>query len=134
MVEQTVTFRGDVYVWTQCGTCAVWYTVPLLVYEKHRELGGFHFCPVLGHQWGWRTGTQQREQDRLKQDAARMADEIAAEKARADAAEKKYLQARRRATAGVCPCCNRTFENVQRHMLSKHKNVPPLAQRGADSK
>lgn len=22
---------------------------------------------------------------------------------------------------GVCPCCNRTFSDLQRHMASKHK-------------
>ena len=26
----------------------------------------------------------------------------------------------RRAKAGVCPCCNRSFENLRRHMQSQH--------------
>jgi hypothetical protein len=136
-MAEVVIFKGERHVWTQCGTCAVWHTVPAVVYENLYKNGGYHFCPVAGHQWGWRTGAEEREReairlerDRLKQDAARLADEIAAETARANAAEKKYLQARRRATAGVCPCCNRTFENVQRHMMTKHKNVVPLAQKG----
>lgn len=59
-------------------------------------------------------------------DAARFQDEISAEKKRADNAEKKIIQTKRRALAGVCPCCTRTFQNVQRHMKSKHPNVVPL--------
>lgn len=27
---------------------------------------------------------------------------------------------RNRAAAGVCPCCNRTFEQLGRHMTTKH--------------
>jgi hypothetical protein len=27
---------------------------------------------------------------------------------------------RKRIQSGVCPCCNRTFENLGRHMKSKH--------------
>ena len=27
---------------------------------------------------------------------------------------------RKRAAAGMCPCCRRTFENVARHMESQH--------------
>jgi len=37
---------------------------------------------------------------------------------RAEKAAKTRLK--KRAAAGVCPCCNRTFENLARHMQSKH--------------
>lgn len=135
MTDETVRLHGEPHVVTQCGTCGVWHTVPQIVIENHRRLGGYHHCPN-GHRWGWKTGTEQAEQDavrlerdRLKQDAARLNDEIAAARREKEAAEKKYLQARRRAVAGVCPCCNRTFADVQRHMKTKHQNVVPLAQK-----
>lgn len=136
-MPQVIMIQGERHVVTQCGTCAVWHTVPEIIYKNHRSEGGFHSCPN-GHQRGWDKGTDaierentRRERDRLKQEAARLAEEIAAEKARADAAEKKYLQARRRSAAGVCPCCNRTFANMQRHMKAKHPNVVPLEQKQA---
>lgn len=137
MVGDTITIRGEHYSVTQCGTCGVWYTVPETVHANHQRLGGYSFCSN-GHQWGWPSGAEEKEReairlerDRLKQAAARLEDEISSERARAVAAEKKYLQARRRAAAGVCPCCNRTFSNVQKHMLTKHANVVPIAQKTA---
>jgi hypothetical protein len=131
----TVLLNGERHVVNQCGTCAVWHTIPEVMYNTFRAEGGFWTCPN-GHQRGWDKGTDaierenvRRERDRLKQDAARLADEVTAQQRRADEAEKKVLQIKRRAAAGVCPCCNRTFLNIQRHMKSKHANVIPLAQK-----
>ena len=134
-IVPTITVNGQVCAVTQCGTCGVWFTVPVIVYENHRREGGYHFCPN-GHARGWRTGEEERERnalrlerDRLKQDAARLEDELVAERRRGEAAEKQLLQVRRRATAGVCQCCHRSFANVARHMRNKHGNVVPLAQK-----
>lgn len=132
-----IRIRGEEYAVTQCGVCGVWYVVPLFVHQRHYWDGGYSYCPN-GHTWGWHTGAEnaareavRRERDQLKQDAARLEQEIAAERARAEAAEKRIVEVRRRATAGVCPCCSRTFSDVQRHMLTKHPNVVPLAQKEA---
>lgn len=134
-MSDTILIKGERHVVTQCGSCGVWFTVPEIVYDSHRSEGGFHSCPN-GHSRGWNKGTDaiereniRRERDQLKQDTARLADEIAAQKARADAAERRIIQVRRRHAAGVCPCCNRTFANMQRHMKSKHPNVVPLEQK-----
>jgi len=32
----------------------------------------------------------------------------------------------KRAKAGVCPCCNRTFQQLARHMANKHPQFTPL--------
>lgn len=134
-MSDEVTYNGTVYCWWQCRTCGSWNVVPKTVLDAQYRLGGFHSCH-MGHQWGWKAGAEQeeinvlrRERDRLKQNAAYLNDRIAEEQKRATEAEKKYQRARRRAVAGVCPCCNRTFVNVQRHMATKHKNVVPLEQK-----
>lgn len=121
----------------QCGSCGVWHAFPETIYDHCRREGGHWTCPN-GHSRGWAKGADQekmvvleRERDRLVQNAAQLQDEIRLQERRALAAEQKYKQAHRRAVAGVCPCCNRTFQNVQRHMLSKHKNVVPLDQKTA---
>ncbi len=136
MGEITI-LNGERHKIIQCGTCAVWHTVPEIVWSSAYNEGGFWSCPN-GHQRGYQTGDEKRKQeeirrerDRLKQETARLQDEVAAETRRALEAEKKYLQARKRAAAGVCPCCNRTFTNVQRHMKTKHPNVVPLEQKTA---
>lgn len=139
MAENTITIGGTICVILECGNCGVWHTVPKAKYDSAYREGGFWTCPN-GHQRGWSEGADKREidqlrrdRDRLKQDAARLEDEIALEKRRAAAAESKYTQARRRAAAGVCPCCSRSFQNVQRHMATKHPNVTPLAIKEAAS-
>lgn len=32
---------------------------------------------------------------------------------------------KQRVANGVCPCCGRSFVNLQRHMKTKHPNYPP---------
>jgi hypothetical protein len=137
MTDKIVLIAGERHVANQCGTCAVWHTIPEIMYETYKREGGYWHCPN-GHSRGFRSGTEKEEQDKLrrerdqlKQNAARLSDEIAAERARAEQAEKRLHQVKRRATAGVCPCCTRTFVNVQRHMKSKHPNVVPLDQKTA---
>lgn len=137
MAKDTVIINGERHIVNQCGTCAVWHTIPEVVFDTCYKEGGYWHCPN-GHSRGYRTGEDKRkedairqERDRLKQDAARLQDELAAERKRAEDAEKKALHTKRRALAGVCPCCNRTFLNMQRHMKSKHPNVVPLEQKQA---
>ncbi len=135
-----LTFNGTVYVWEQCGTCGVWYTVPEIVYEHQRKMGGFHTCPS-GHSWGWKQGQGEdafdalrRERDQAVQEKARLEDEARAawetaneQVAQRSKIERELKRVRQRITHGVCPCCNRSFANVQRHMKSKHPNVTPIA-------
>ena len=119
----------------QCGSCGVFHAIPTAMYVSCRDEGGFWHCPN-GHSRGWGTGTIQAERDRLKQKVAQLDDEVKeARAARAAAdmalvgAEKKLAATKRRAVAGVCPCCHRTFGNVQRHIKTKHPNVVPLEQK-----
>ena len=103
---QTIKINGEDHVVRQCGSCAVWHAFPKIIYDSYRAEGGFWYCPN-GHQRGFQKGANEieqentrRERDRLKQDAARMADELAAERTRAERAEQKVLQIKRRANAG----------------------------------
>lgn len=122
-----------------CISCGVVYVVPQSVIAQHREKGGYHHCPN-GHAQGWdKDGSEneklRRERDRLKQQAARLEDEkraaeAAATTARAqtEAERRKVAKLKTRASAGVCPCCNRTVAQMARHMKTKHPayNVVPL--------
>lgn len=117
-------------VWT-CKTCGVISTAPADLYEQHRKSGGYHSCPN-GHQWGWTKENSEdekirRERDSLKQQLAQKDDEIAAQRRmraeteRALSAQKGVVtKLRKRASAGVCPCCHRTVSQMARHMATKH--------------
>jgi septal ring factor EnvC (AmiA/AmiB activator) len=79
-----------------------------------------------------------QERDRLKQQTAQLQDEIGeawahvdAEKRRAAAARGQVTKLKKRAANGVCPCCNRTFANLQRHMATKHAGFVAEEAQGA---
>lgn len=61
-----------------------------------------------------------RERDRLQQRLAEKDDTIVSLERRRAAAVGQVTKIKNRVGHGVCPCCNRTFENVARHMMSKH--------------
>lgn len=117
-------------VWT-CRTCGVVATCPTELYESHRKRGGFAACPN-GHKWGWNKEDSEdeavrRERDLLKQQLAQKDDEIRWQRESREAAERsaaarkgQITKLKKRAAAGVCPCCNRSFENLRRHMDSQH--------------
>lgn len=115
-----------------CGGCGVTYSMPLALYNNHRELGSRSkgwTCPN-GCSRAFReseTDELRRERDRLKQREAMLEDSLRewqreAESAKASARAYKGAATRlkNRAKAGVCPCCNRTFQNLRRHMASQH--------------
>lgn len=74
--------------------------------------------------------TLRRERDRLKQESARLAEMVRAaensaahERARASAFKGQTTKLKKRIAAGVCPCCNRTFSNLARHISSQHPDI-----------
>jgi DNA repair exonuclease SbcCD ATPase subunit len=142
---ETIKLRGITCAVVECGECGIPYTVPLTVYETHKREGGFHYCPN-NHGWGWEKSAStlarererqeaiRRERDRAIQENARLEESVKAwmEQATMDAearrtAERQAAAAkgqatklRKRASAGTCPCCNRTFKQLAAHMASKH--------------
>lgn len=103
-----------------------------------RNEKNFH-CP-WGHPQHFNAGPTEvdrlrLERDRLRQSLAEKDDQIAlqrkwrveeserraAAERRASAARGQVTRLKNRAAAGVCPCCNRSFGNLRRHMEAKHK-------------
>lgn len=82
------------------------------------------YCPN-GHEQHYVRGQSEidkvrQERDRLKQQIAAKNDEIAHERRRVAAARGQVSRLTRRLKAGLCPCCNRSFQNLARHMSTKH--------------
>lgn len=117
--------------WLNCSSCKEPFVLhPETEATLRRSAATFH-CP-WGHRQHFPPGESEtdklrRERDRLKQRAAQLEDDAQAAHDRAQAAERRVSAAKgqitrlkNRAAAGVCPCCNRTFLDLQRHMASKH--------------
>lgn len=125
MGDQIIDGSGMRFERICCGGCGIEFYVPQTWVENRRdkgECGGKFHCPN-GHSRFWKESTLdkiRRERDRLKQTLAQKDDEILAERRRTAAARGIATKLQKRAAAGVCPCCNRSFENMARHMATKH--------------
>lgn len=118
----------DVYLQMETITCCrqgcgLTFAVPTRWREKRREDHTEFYCPN-GHPQHF---TGETEAERLRREVAiqkRRAElmEAAAAKAHREAVKVKATlkKERGRVGNGVCPCCNRTFANLQRHMRGQH--------------
>lgn len=104
--------------------CEVW--LPDALYEAaHRAAGSINFYCGYGHPMVFAEGESEeqklrRERDRLKQQTARLEDEAREARERAERAEAAHKRLKKRTAASTCPCCSRTFNNMSRHMKTKH--------------
>jgi uncharacterized protein with PIN domain len=110
-----------------CIECGVEFAWPSDLRQQRMKNKKAFYCPN-GHSQGW-FGPNKTEQE-LSEAKARLA---AAERDAAFKAEqiktleRKAKRQTRRIHAGVCPHCNRTFEQLARHMKAKHADLvePP---------
>lgn len=107
---------------TECCTCGVPVVMSALMMAQRRQDGGTFYC-INGHQLGF----GDNENARLRKEVEAQKKRVVSAEARASVAEavQRDAQAERdrlkaRVHRGVCPCCNRSFANVQRHMATKH--------------
>lgn len=151
-VSEGQRFAGDAtLVVVECATCHVTYAIPesfnksALKWRGDRKDGrGWKICCPFGHQW-WYVGETETEKLKRQRDyqadrAARLAAER--DQAEADAHAQKSVKTRfknerdrikARIAAGVCPCCNRSFKDVKRHMASQHPDYAEAAPSPTDS-
>jgi hypothetical protein len=131
-------FTGESsFVIVECNYCGIPYGIPELLHRSmlryHGDQpGGWKICCPMGHEW-WYVG--ETREDRLQRLLNDERDETARvrsqrDQAQAHASAMKGVATRRknqlqRVRAGVCPCCNRTFQNLARHMAGQHPDYDP---------
>jgi hypothetical protein len=115
---------NETLVTTSCW-CGINLAVPSNLFRMAHDNGKSIYCP-LGHSFGWSDTFQtkyEREQKRVK--ATR--DLLAAEERSHAATRGQMTKLKKRVHAGVCPCCQRSFQNVARHMKTKHPDYEVAA-------
>ncbi len=120
----TTITRDTVFEVEDCCVCFIPFAMPQSLVARRRQDGGSFYCPN-GHSQAY-TGT---ENTRLRERIARMEQQMSAkdealrlaEEAR-QKGERNLRRLKKRTGNGVCPCCNRTFKQLARHMASKHPN------------
>lgn len=114
---------SDTLISQTCIKCGVKFAFPEELDSKLRENHETFYCPN-GHPQMYTGKTEaQKLRDELAREKQRreMAEATAREEAkRAEKAERAHDRTKKRVHNGVCPCCNRTFQNLARHMATKH--------------
>lgn len=120
-----LTMLGFQLVTEACCKCGMVFAMDA-DYRKRRmdDHGTFH-CPA-GHPQSYR-GRSEAEQlrddlERQKQITEAAEARVARVRHERDQVAKAHSRMRRRVFNGVCPCCNRTFQNVMRHMKTEHSD------------
>ena len=116
-----------------CG-CGGTYAINERFREIKQERGGYWHCPYCGNhvsysetdldklkkQLAREKHNAEQEQARLRQSLDRANERANYNERRRAAAQGQLTKVKKRVSNGVCPCCNRTFQDLQRHMANKH--------------
>lgn len=118
-----------------CYKCAIPFAVPSQYKEHLQESQESFYCPN-GHTQAYIKSTSQKLREKIERmelEAAQQKQELE-ERAnvwmdhwqKSVKAKKSIERKLKRVEKGVCPCCNRTFQNLAQHMKTQHSNPPRL--------
>lgn len=121
---------------SDCPQCGVIFGITTELETNRRKDGQKFFCPN-GHSMSWSPDAE----DKLRKEKAALEKQLAEQVAsreryqqwlrnereshaaterRLSAAKGQQTKLKKRIAHGVCPCCNRTFAEVARHMKRQH--------------
>jgi hypothetical protein len=106
----------------ECCRCGIVFGYPKTWWERKQATGDGFYCPngcslVLREPDHVKL---KKENERLQQSLSAAREEVNLARESTRRTEAKLSRLKKRAANGVCPCCSRTFQNLHRHMKSKH--------------
>lgn len=114
---------------TSCCVCGIQFGVPPYFIANARRKAGTIYCPN-GHVLGWSKSEADKLREQLEQEkrnvewykniAKSKDSQIKGANIQLGKVKAKLHRTERRIANGVCPCCHRSFQNVMRHMKTKH--------------
>lgn len=118
-----------------CGECSGTYAISERYRQQRYQEGKSWTCPYCRVSWGYAQGENAKlkadlEIQRARADSLLQARNAAQKEARTANIVKKRTQTLLRKTKdrvknGVCPCCQRSFAALARHMKTKHPEYTP---------
>lgn len=120
-----------------CINCGLPFSFPVSLYNELQRGNTRNFYCPNGHGQHYARSTEQKLREQLEKQKQEAAEQIR----KAQETEKFWLdhwqaqvdenkkvkrelkRVKKRAHNGVCPCCNRTFQNVQNHIQNKHPEL-----------
>lgn len=111
------------FVTELCCACGIPFAMTADFMRRRRNDHKEFYCPNGHRQWY----SGKTEAQKLREELERKQRALEAEAGRAMALERQrdkvsrsYAKMRERVKNGVCPCCNRTFQNLMQHMKTQH--------------
>ena len=107
----------------QCANCSVPFALTREFINLRKGDKKTFYCPKGHSQWFPGETREEQIEKQLIETEHRLDQEKGRAKAIArqrDKISKSYGKMRDRVKNGVCPCCNRTFQNLLNHMKSEH--------------
>lgn len=116
----TIAYNESITLHTEtCITCGIIFAVPKGFQDQRRQ-DHKSFCCPNGHEQQYSSKSEaEKVRDELKRKEQELADEVRRRIAAQNEIASKDKQLKR-LTNGVCPCCNRSFHNLQQHMKKQH--------------
>lgn len=117
------------FVTELCCKCGIAFAMTADFQRRRVNDHASFYCPA-GHGNAY---TGPNEAQKLRDDLARTTELLEsarahaqAEKSRRRHSEKAHKRMRVRVMNGVCPCCNRTFQNLLNHMRTEHPDYASI--------
>lgn len=136
---ETISYQDVLTVMT-CGECSIPFAMPQAKYDRCKRDGEGWCCPN-GHRRVFCESDISKLQKQLaiekesKEYFAKRTDQLYGEKQHVEhqlrAQKGQVTRIKNRVSKGVCPCCNRTFADLARHMESKHPDFTQDSAEGA---
>lgn len=123
-IQTTITIES-----VRCGACGHIFGLETAYHQKLKSTGKSFYCPggcCISYS---ETDAKRLEKEREARIAEqrRFADRLELEVSRRQHAERSAISQRgamtklkKRVGSGVCPCCNRAFQNLAAHMKGQH--------------
>lgn len=113
-LEYTATLTTE-----ECCNCGMMFAMPEDYRAKKVKNKTLFYCPA-GHAQSYIGETFERKLENERRRAAAAEGRAERLEYRRRAAVGQVTKIKNRISRGVCPCCNRTFQDLARHMQSKH--------------
>lgn len=124
-----LTYTGELVI-HGCPVCGIVHAIPSGLDQRAKLHGASVICP-LGHSWIFTRTVDADLRERTaelrhaRQQLASAREDVAAAARSAAAYKGAATKARRRAAAGQCPVCDRTFVTLRSHVRKQHPEFNP---------
>jgi len=126
--ERTIHYQVTLIKMT-CLGCSGIYAISKKWIDKIKRSGGSWYCPYCGQSWIYTETDVSILEEKLRLNKNLLvAEQARHDQTQASLSAQKGVTTRlkNRIKNGVCPCCNRHFKNLHRHMKNQHPDFEKL--------